>query len=88
MYKVVYTKTFEKDFRKLDKVVIKRVSAKLLEAANNPHNIKPLKYPPKGLEKLCKLRIGDWRILFWMDHKDKIITLYTIEHRSKIYNNL
>lgn len=30
-----------------------------------------MKYLPKDLEGLQKYRIGDWRILFWVDHKKK-----------------
>lgn len=88
MYKVVYTKTFEKDFKKLDKSVAQRITEKILKISKAPYNIQSLKYSPKGLEKLCKLRIGDWRLLFWIEHKEKIITLYIIEHRSEIYGSL
>lgn len=88
MYKIVYTKTFENDLKKLDKSVGQRIIAKIFETANNPYNTQPLKYSPRGLENLCKLRVGDWRILFWLDHSDKTLTLYTVEHRSKIYKNL
>jgi len=88
MYEVVYTKTFEKNIKKLDKSVAKRILNKISETAKNPHSVKPLKHSPKDLPNLCKLRVGDWRILFWIDHKEKMITLYIVEHRSKIYNAL
>ena len=87
MYKIVYTKTFEKDFKKLDKSVVRRIIDKISETAENPHNFQPLKYSPKNLQNLYKLRAGDWRILFWIDHENKTIILYIIEHRSKIYKN-
>lgn len=88
MYKIVYTKTFEKDFKKLDNFIAKTISEKILKTAQNPYSIKALKYSPKNLPNLCKIRIGDWRVLFWIDNTEKIITLYAIEHRSKIYRNL
>lgn len=88
MYKIVYTTTFQKDFKKLDNFIAKRIYGKLSELARNPYNIKPLKYPPKDLPNLCKLRVGDWRVLFWIDNIKESIILYTVEHRSKIYNNL
>ncbi len=88
MYNIVYTKTFENDLKKLDKPAVQRIIAKILETANNPYNIQPLGYSPKGLEHLYKLRVGDWRILFWLDHGEKTLTLYIVEHRSKIYKNL
>lgn len=88
MYKIVYTTTFQKDLKKLDNSIAKRICDKLLELAKNPYNIKSLKYPPKDLPNLCKLRVGDWRILFWLDNNNKSIILYTVEHRSRIYDNL
>jgi len=88
MYKIVYTKTFEKDLNRLDVAIAKRIIIKISGLVSNPHNFQFIKYSPKGLEKLCKLRVGDWRVLFWLEHKEKTITLYTVEHRSKIYGNL
>lgn len=88
MYEIVYTKTFENDLKKLDKPIIQRIIAKVLETANNPYNIQPLKYSPKELKQLYKLRVGDWRVLFWLDRGNKILTLYVVEHRSKIYQDL
>ncbi|MEW6620908.1 MAG: type II toxin-antitoxin system mRNA interferase toxin, RelE/StbE family [bacterium] len=32
-----------------------------------------------------KLRVGDWRIIYSIEHSSQIITVYAIEHRSKIY---
>jgi mRNA-degrading endonuclease RelE of RelBE toxin-antitoxin system len=88
MHKIAYTETFARDIKRLDKPVAKRIVNKILEAAKNPYNIKPLRYSPKDLPNLYKLRAGDWRILFWIDHKEKIITLYAIERRSRIYRDL
>ena len=88
MHKIVYTATFQKDFKKLDNFIAKRICDKLLEFARKPYNIKPLQYSSKDLPNLCKLRVGDWRVLFWMDNGNKSIILYTVEHRSRIYDNL
>ena len=65
-----------------------RIINKISETAKNPYNIKSLKYSPKNLPNLYKLKAGDWRILFWIEQKEKIIILYTIEHRSRIYRDL
>jgi mRNA interferase RelE/StbE len=43
---------------------------------------------PDDLAGLCKLRIGDWRILYWIYHADKIVRIYRIQHRSEIYRGL
>jgi mRNA-degrading endonuclease RelE of RelBE toxin-antitoxin system len=43
---------------------------------------------PDDLQGLQKYRIGDCRVLFWVDHARHVITLYTVEHRSRIYKEL
>lgn len=40
---------------------------------------------PDDLAGLCKLRIGDWRILYWVYHREEIIRIYRIQHRSEVY---
>ena len=43
---------------------------------------------PDDLAGLCKLRIGDWRILYWVYHPQKIVRIYRIQHRSEVYRDL
>ncbi len=43
---------------------------------------------PDDLAGLCKLRVGDWRILYWIYHAEKIVRIYRIQHRSEVYRDL
>ncbi len=43
---------------------------------------------PDDLAGLCKLRTGDWRILYWIYHTEKIVRIYRIQHRSEAYRSL
>jgi mRNA interferase RelE/StbE len=42
---------------------------------------------PDDLSGLCKLRIGDWRILYWVYHREEIVRIYRIQHRSEVYRD-
>jgi mRNA interferase RelE/StbE len=42
---------------------------------------------PDDLAGLCKLRIGDWRILYWIYHREEIVRIYRIQHRSEVYRD-
>ena len=42
---------------------------------------------PNDLTGLCKLRIGDWRILYWIYHSEKLIRIYRVQHRSEVYRD-
>ncbi len=43
---------------------------------------------PYDLAGLCKLRVGDWRVLYWIYHVEKIVRIYRIQHRSEVYRDL
>jgi mRNA interferase RelE/StbE len=43
---------------------------------------------PDDLAGLCKLRVGDYRILYWVYPPKKLVRIYRIQHRSEIYRQL
>jgi mRNA interferase RelE/StbE len=40
---------------------------------------------PSELLGLCRLRVGDYRVLYWPDHGREILKVYRIQHRSEVY---
>ena len=89
MYRLETTPEFDKDFKKLDSEAALRILKKIEWLSKNPEVLKsPLKNPPKDLKGLQKYRIGDYRILLWINRNKQIITLYGVEHRRSIYKDL
>jgi len=89
MYRVATTSEFDKDIKALDKPTTARIINKIEWLALNPEVLKhPLKHMPADLKGLQKYRVGDYRILFWVDHNHKTITLYGVEHRRTVYKKL
>ena len=43
---------------------------------------------PEDLAGLCKLRVGDYRALYWNYPDQKLVRIYRIQHRSEIYRRL
>jgi mRNA-degrading endonuclease RelE of RelBE toxin-antitoxin system len=43
---------------------------------------------PEELAGLCKLRAGDYRILYWNYPAQRLVRIYRIQHRSEIYRRL
>ena len=43
---------------------------------------------PEDLAGLCKLRVGDYRILYWVYPLKKLVRIYRIQHRSEVYRQL
>ncbi len=86
MYSIRTTSVFDDDIKKLDRPIAQRIIEKVEQLGENPVLLRhSLKYLPKDLQGLRKYRIGDWRVLFWVDHEKKEITLYGAEHRSNVY---
>jgi len=46
---------------------------------------KPLRYTLKGYRRL---RVGDYRIVYRINDKHKILTIVAIKHCKDIYNNM
>ncbi|MBI2644196.1 MAG: type II toxin-antitoxin system RelE/ParE family toxin [Candidatus Wildermuthbacteria bacterium] len=86
MYRIRTTLTFDAYIKKLDRPIAKRIIDKVEQLADSPKLLRhTLKYLPQDLANLQKYRVGDWRVLFWVDHSRKEITLYGVEHRSRVY---
>lgn len=89
MYQVLATPTFEKSFKKLDKSIRKRIVEKIIWLADHPELLtQVVQYLPEDLKGLKKYRVGDWRILFWVDRKQSVITLYLVDHRRAVYSKI
>lgn len=63
-YKILPTKEFGKDFKKLDDFEQKRIKNKIEEVSENPERYKHLHYDLKGS---CRIRIGKLRVIFSYD---------------------
>ena len=90
MYKITFLPDAEDSFKKLDKPLQRRIGQKIDWLAENADKIihHPLKSLPDDLRGLCKTRVGDYRIIYWVYDKDKHIKIYDIEHRGKDYRSL
>ncbi|MBI5384766.1 MAG: type II toxin-antitoxin system RelE/ParE family toxin [Verrucomicrobia bacterium] len=74
----------------LDAAVGASIERKILWLAQNADAIvhRRLVGTPENLSGLCKLRVGDWRILYWVYHQQQVIRLYRVGHRSEVYRHL
>ncbi len=69
-YKILPTKEFSKDFKKLDTQFQERIKIKIEEVAEDPTRYKHLHYDLKGS---CRLGVGKLRIIFSYDiHKQEL----------------
>jgi mRNA interferase RelE/StbE len=89
MYRVETTPEFDDDIRKLDRSVARRVIERVEWLSEHPEVLRhPLRHLPEDLKGLHKYRSGDYRLLLWVDHEGKTLTLYGIKHRREAYDKL
>ena len=68
IYKILLTKEFYKDFKKIDGQLQDRIKKKIEEISEDPTRYKHLHYDLKGS---CRLWIGKLRIIFSYDINKK-----------------
>ena len=84
MWSVTYSTDAFKILSSMDRTVAKRIRAKVLALARNPtapnNNVKKL----VGVEGY-RLRVGDWRAIYTLQHRTLSVIVVRVGHRSEVY---
>ena len=84
MYSIRFAKKSEKRLAKIDKSIRESIVEKLGDLCAGPKRVgRPL---TGELQGLYRLRVGDYRVIYYIDEKSKTVVITDIGHRSKIYN--
>ncbi len=75
----------EKDLDSIGKPYIVNIINKIEELKYNPRNEKVKKLVGRNSE--YRLRIGNYRVLFYIDDLEKVIKISRILHRKDAYKN-
>jgi mRNA interferase RelE/StbE len=73
----------QKELDSLDDSVFRRIDRKILALAENPR--------PTGCKKLrgyrdqWRIRVGDWRVVYFIDDSAKLVTIGRVAHRREVY---
>ncbi|MBL7190704.1 type II toxin-antitoxin system RelE/ParE family toxin [bacterium] len=70
------------EMQRLSDPILQRIISKIMGLKENPF--------PSGMVKLkmtegYRIRVGDWRILYEIDKRKQLITVFAVRHRSKAY---
>jgi len=90
LFKIFETNQFIKDINKLDGSVQRKIYDKIVKTIypqikNNPYfgnNIKKLRSYQPGT---WRYRLGDFRLFYEIDDKEKIISILTMDKRENLY---
>jgi len=81
-YEVRIVPAAERELDKLPAPVHMRISRRILSLEDNPR--------PRGAKKLSgreeyRLRVGDYRVLYTIDDKGCMVTVFAVGHRREVY---
>ncbi|PIP19213.1 MAG: type II toxin-antitoxin system mRNA interferase toxin, RelE/StbE family [Candidatus Omnitrophica bacterium CG08_land_8_20_14_0_20_41_16] len=81
-YRVEIVPSAEHQFRKLNSSLQNRITPKLVSLKVNPR--------PFGSKKLrdtfyYRLRVGDYRIIYAVDDRERLVKILDIAHRREVY---
>ena len=85
MFIVEYSQQALKFLKKSEKTLAQRLAKKIEELKTNPvsHDTKTI----QGYkEKLFRIRLGDYRILYEVDHSNNKIGIVKIDKRESVYD--
>lgn len=83
MYKVLITRSAEKQLKKLPPQVQRKIAAVIMSLAIEPH--------PYGSKKLTgtmnsyRVRVGDYRVIYDIYEHEIVVSVLKIGHRRDIY---
>jgi mRNA interferase RelE/StbE len=82
-YAVSFRRSAEKDLRKLDRTVQRRVLRAIDGLAHDPRPAGCRKLV--GSEDVFRIRVGDYRVIYTVDDAVFIVAIENIRHRREVY---
>lgn len=83
LYKIELKNSIENDLKKIDKQYLPKIFDAIESLSNNPFHIQSKKL--QDAKSSYRLRIGDYRIIYQINHEVKTITIIYIRHRKDSY---
>ena len=82
-FEIQLTRTAERSLSALDKVMLPRVDAAIRGLAVAPHP--PDSKKLRGADDFYRIRVGDYRVIYQVEHRSLVILVVSVGHRRNIY---
>ncbi len=84
MFSVSFASQPKKFLNKIDKIPLKRIASKIENLKSNP--VPPDAKTIEGSKnKVFRIRVGDYRILYEIYYEENLISVDRIDKRSRVY---
>ena len=83
-YTVTFARSARKELEKLDAFVSRRILPRIesLQQTARPQGCRKL----RGAKDLWRIRIGDYRVIYTIDDRNKIVDINAVRHRKDAYS--
>jgi mRNA interferase RelE/StbE len=83
-YSVVIKSSAQRELDALDDVVFSRIDRRILALSENPRPAGCKKV--KGDKDQWRIRIGDWRVVYFTDDSAGRVSIAPVAHRREVYD--
>jgi mRNA interferase RelE/StbE len=85
-HKVVLKPSVEKDLRALPKSMVARMMKRIAALSDDPFPEQSIKLT--GTERLYRIRIGEYRIVYGVDKAAREVIVHHVRHRREVYRRV
>jgi len=82
-YAVTFARSARRELETLDGSIVRRVISRIEALAQEPRP--PGSRKLQGEQNLWRIRIGDYRVIFSVDDRKRIVDIVRIRHRREAY---
>ncbi len=82
-YEVIITKSAQREIRKLTNNIIKLSIETIAKLGENPRPVGSIKL--EGSNNGYRVRIGNYRIIYTIEDKIRIVQVESVKHRKDVY---
>jgi mRNA interferase RelE/StbE len=82
-YGVIFARSARRELEVLDAAIARRVISRIEGLTQNPRPSGSRKL--HGEQNLWRIRIGDYRVVYNVDERQRIVDILRIRHRREVY---
>jgi mRNA interferase RelE/StbE len=82
-YSVVFARSARKELQNLDPQVARRILRQIEALVVNPRPAGVVKL--EGAADLWRIRVGEWRAVYRVSDRDRLVDVIAVRHRSDAY---
>ena len=82
-YAITFARSARRELETLDAVIVRRIITRIDGLAQEPRP--PGSRKLSGEKNLWRIRIGDYRVVYGIDDRQRIVDIIRIRHRRDVY---